>query len=457
MFIQKLKNYYHLLQSLIANIRYGFPARNFKIIGVTGTDGKTTCTSMIYHILRENGFKVAMISTLHAKAGKKIYDTGLHVTSPEPWELPKILNEFKKEGINYLVLESTSQGLVQNRLFGVTFDSCLITNIGHDHLDYHKTWENYANAKFRIIKKTKKNGLAIVNKDHESFEWIFENYKKGKQNLPVLKTFSKFEAKELTKSVTGMTFKFKDQRFQIPLIGEYNLENSLGVIKICEKYIELENIAKFISSFKPPKGRMQVMKSKPYTVIVDFAHTPSSLENALKAVNEIKLKGSKVICVFGCAGERDKTRRKMGAVSAQLANITLVALEDPRSEKIKEINDDIVRYAKEKNAQIITRLASHEEYENEKNDLIKKFPQEGDEPLAQKIRKSEKSVFVIFDYDEVQNRIDAIDLGLKLLQKDDILFVTGKGHEESLAIGNPVVEFPYTDQETISSHLAPRT
>ncbi|MBP9759122.1 UDP-N-acetylmuramyl-tripeptide synthetase [Candidatus Dojkabacteria bacterium] len=444
MILQRLKNYYHLLQSLIANIRYGFPARNFKIIGVTGTDGKTTCTSMIYHILKENGFKVAMISTLHAKAGEKIVDTGLHVTSPEPWELPKILCEFKKEGIGYLILESTSQGLVQNRLFGVKFDSCLITNIGRDHLDYHKTWENYANAKFKLIEKTIKSGLVVVNKDHESYKWIFVKHTKYQKYLPELTTFSKSEAKELSKSVTGMSFVFQDQKFKIPLIGEYNLENSLGVIKICEKYIEHESIASAISSFQAPKGRMQIMKSEPYTVIVDFAHTPSSLENALKAVNEIKLEGCKFVCVFGCAGERDKTRRKMGAVSAQQAEITLVTLEDPRTEKIKEINDEIIEYAKEQGAEIITRIASHEGYKNEKNDLINKL----------KSKRLEKSLFVVFDYDEVQNRIDAIELGLAILNDNDILFVTGKGHEESLAIGNPIVEYPYTDQETISSHLA---
>lgn len=440
MFFQIIKNYYHLFQSLIANIRYGFPARNMKIIGVTGTDGKTTCASMIYHILKTNGFKVAMITTIYAKAGDEVINTGLHVTTPEPWQLPMFIAKFKAKGYDYLVLESTSQGLDQHRLFGITYDTSLITNIGQDHLDYHKTWENYANAKFKIIRKTAKHGQALINRDHESFDWLYKKIKPIRRSLCSIEAFSKSDVTKLEKTINGMQFEYRDQIFRTTLIGDYNLENCMGVIRLCERYLDLDKIAMALKSFEPPIGRMQVIQSSPFTIIVDFAHTPSSLDNALKAVINSKAEKSKIICVFGCAGERDKNRRKMGEVSTSLADVTLVTLEDPRSEKVKKINDDILAYAKKNNPKLVKRYTSHDEYAANAGQINDKLTTHG----------KEKMLFT-FDYDDVQNRIDAIEFGIKLCGKGDILFITGKGHEQSLAIGNPAIEHEYTDQAIVGS------
>ncbi|MBW7953676.1 UDP-N-acetylmuramyl peptide synthase, partial [Candidatus Dojkabacteria bacterium] len=173
--IQKLKNRYHLLQSLIANLKHGFPARELKVIAVTGTDGKTTTTSMIYHVLKEAGLKVGYISTIEAKIADETLDTGLHVTTPDPWDVPYYLDKMRRKGITHVVLESTSSGLQQNRLFGIKFDAATITNIKTDHLDYHGTWENYAAAKYLVAKKLKEKGLLVLNgDDKKSAEWLKE-------------------------------------------------------------------------------------------------------------------------------------------------------------------------------------------------------------------------------------------------------------------------------------------
>jgi UDP-N-acetylmuramoyl-L-alanyl-D-glutamate--2,6-diaminopimelate ligase len=426
----------------------GFPARKLKIIGVTGTDGKTTSTAMIYHILKLNRFKVAMISTLYAKIGDETIDTGLHVTTPEPWQLPRILKQMVDAGIEYVIIESTSQGLAQNRLFGIKFDASLITNIGHDHLDYHRTWENYANAKFKLVEKTKKTGMVVVNRGHKSFKWINNKYNQLRNKMPRMVTFSLSEAEHVKYAINDIYFEFGAQMFRLHMIGEYNLENAVGVIKICNNYLNLEDIANTLSKFRSPKGRMELIQMKPYYVIVDFAHTPSSLERALNAIKNSKPNAqSKIVNVFGCAGQRDVSRRKMGAVSAKLADITLVSLEDPRTEKVKDINDEILKEAESENAKIIKRFESHDEYEKTKLEVV--------ESIA-KLKKP-TGIVVSFDYDEVQNRIDSIDFGLKLLKENDILFVTGKGHEESLAIGDPIVEYPYSDQETLNNLLQSET
>ncbi len=150
-FKRNLKNKLHAWQSYQANVKHNFPFRKLKIIGVTGTDGKTTTTQMIYHILKSNGLKVAYLSTISAKIGDQTIDTGLHVTTPDPWDVPKYLKMMVDEGVEYVVMEATSQGLEQNRLWGIQFEAIAIINIKSDHLDYHENWENYALAKYKII------------------------------------------------------------------------------------------------------------------------------------------------------------------------------------------------------------------------------------------------------------------------------------------------------------------
>jgi UDP-N-acetylmuramoyl-L-alanyl-D-glutamate--2,6-diaminopimelate ligase len=435
--LQSIKNIYHLFQAYIANVKYGFPARKLKIIGVTGTDGKTTCTSMIYHTLKESGKNVAMISTLYAIVDDEKIDTGLHVTTPEPWDLPRILKKALNKNVEYVVLESTSQGLEQNRLFSVEYDSVLITNIGHDHIDYHRTWENYAGAKLKIVEKTRQGGLVVLNSDHESSNWLKRKVLKAGHSKKI-EWFSVDEFSKTESTIQGIKFVVDHSSFEIPIIGAYNSSNALGVIKICRRYLNDEQIASALKTFEAPTGRMQIMQRKPFGVIIDFAHTPSSLEAALSSIDEIRYDAkTKVICVFGCAGERDEERRKMGAVSSKLADITIIALEDPRTEKVFDINTDIISHAEQHGGKLAKRFATHNDFTQSHDNIV---------------RGVKKGQVFSFDYDDVQNRIDAIDFAFKLANKNDIVFITGKGHEESLAIGNPIVEYPYSDQETVD-HL----
>lgn len=432
--IQKFKNFVHLLQSLIANIQYGFPSKKLKIIGVTGTDGKTTTVSMIYHILKANDYKVAMISTLFAEYEGIRIDTGEHVTTPEPWDLPSILSKLHKMGAEYVVLESTSSGLDQNRLYGIEYIYSVITNIGYDHLDYHKTWENYANAKFKIAAKTLKTGKVFFNLDHFSADWL----KSRSSKLNNVDWFSTKELSNTKSSTNGIEFEYNSINFSIPIIGEHNFQNAIGAIKLTHQILNLELISKALQSFKTPKGRMEIIQSTPFSVIIDFAHTPSSLENALMSVQKIKPNNdSRIICVFGCAGDRDRKRREMGEVSTRLADITILTLEDPRFEKVKEINNEIIQHALQNNPTIINRFENHDEFESFNFENLTATP---------------KDLFT-FDYDNMLNREDAIKFALKIARDNDIVFITGKGHEQSLAIGNPPVENPFSEHDLVNKLL----
>ncbi len=438
-YYQKIKNIYHWLQSLRANIKYGFPAKNLKVIGVTGTDGKTTSVSMIYHVLKKCGYRVGVISTVNIRYNGREIDSGLHVTTPEPWETPKILREMVNAGIKYVVVEATSSGLDQNRLYGITFDSSLITFIGSDHLDYHGSQEKYANAKFKLLKKTKKKGLIVLNNDHESSEWLKRKALKiGKKRI---KWFSMGDLGTNKYTDSGIHFKYKHTSFDIPIVGKYNFYNTLGAIKICENYIkDIKKISNTLQSFHAPIGRMQIVQKKPIMIIVDFAHTTESLEVALETVNKIRpSKASRIITIFGCAGRRDPRRRKMGMISAKLADITLVSIEDPRDEDLEAINTQIIKYAEDGGAKLTSRFYNHNDYLKKKTNLPD-------------INIDARSIFS-FDYSEVQNRKDAINFAMFLAKPGDVVFITGKAHEKSLAIGERIVEYKYSDLVVVKEEL----
>lgn len=442
--LQKVKNLVHLGQSVWANVKFSFPYKKLKIIGVTGTDGKTTTTSMIYHILLKNKLPVGYISTISAKIGDKELDTGLHVTTPDPWEVPRYLQMMVAAKITYVVLESTSSGLQQNRLWGIKFDAATITNIKSDHLDYHVTWENYANAKFKLIKQLKPTGLGVLNHDDENARnWLTKKLKK--ENLPSqIIWYSQYDVKDLEQSITGMSFVYKGQQFKLPVIGGYNLENALAAINVTSKYLPLEKIAQALQTFSPPKGRMEVMQKKPFIVIIDFAHTAHALEVALKAVKIIQQPNSKIITVFGCAGKRDKARREMGKISAEFADITVLTAEDPRNEKLADVNDEIINQGALAAGKLVQRFADHDDFI--KNLDYKNLQKTLEQTFDQKLKP-----FFAFDEDNVNSRSDAIALALKLAEPNDIVFITGKAHEQSLAFGQ--TEYPWSDHETVKAIL----
>lgn len=441
--IKIIKNFIHLLQSIVANMYYGFPQRKLKLIGVTGTDGKTTTTQMIYHILKYNGFKTAYLSTISAKIGEKELDTGFHVTTPDPWMVPKYLKMMVKEGAEYVVIEATSSGLAQNRLWGITFVAGAITNIRSDHLDYHGTWENYAKAKAKLLDMIKDGGIAALNNDDTSSLSFLKEYVDGidESELKII-WYSKDKLTNVESSFKGLEFDYEDEHFNLPLIGSYNLDNALAAICLTKKYLPISKISEALNHFPTPLGRMQVMQIKPFSVIIDFAHTPHALRSALNSVREISDKG-RIISVFGCAGQRDVGRREMGKIAARWGEIMILTSEDPRDEKLKDINAMIIKQAMEKNGELIKEFNDHEEFEGRDINNIK----EG----LEKSLLSSSTPIIAFNEDSIKSRQDAIKLALEIAQDNDIVFITGKAHERSMAFKG--VEYPWNEQEEVKKAL----
>jgi len=384
-----MKKIFFIIKAIVANIYYLFPSKGLIIIGITGTDGKTTTSNLIYQILSDAGFKTGIVSTVNAKIGKKEIDTGFHVTNPGPFQLQKLLREMKEGGCKYVVLEVTSHGLDQHRNFGIKFDIGVLTNITHEHLDYHKTFENYVRAKAKLFENSK---VCIINKDYYKF---FKKYIKNGQKI-ILYDKSTLNS-NLSKYVNT---KFKE---------EYNVMNATAAILTAkESGITEHEIAKGIIAFAGVEGRMQEIKNKRgLKIIVDFAHTPNALENLLLDLKKTKSKNSKLITVFGCAGERDIQKRPMMAkISSEIADISIFTAEDPRHEKVENIFSQMIKGVKNKNAKIY----------------------------------------------KIKDRRKAISFAInKIAKKGDIIAICGKGHEKSMNFNG--IEYPWLDKEVVESIL----
>lgn len=413
--VQSIKNYlWHLPKSVFASVWYGFPAKKLTIVGVTGTKGKTTVVHMIEHILRVEGFQVARISTIGAKISDEEIDTGLHVTTPDSLELQKILRRVADRSITHAVLEVTSNGLDQFRVWGIPFSVGVITNIASDHLDYHGTFERYLGAKLLLARQSR---VVILHRRSQGFAALFERVKKIPGVKPLIVD-------------TSTTSPF-----------EMNRELALNTVSFLTVPEEAARAA--LAMFPGVPGRMETVYKKDFRVIIDFAHTPESLETILKEIRPLVGKTCRLIAVFGCAGERDPGRRKMGVVAARLADFFIITAEDPRSERVEDISEEIARYAKEKGAEEIARdkriNRSIDQWISRQKDKTRSTPQ--------LINSSTHHSF----FARIPDRQEAITAAIRIAKKGDVVVCLGKGHEKSMCYGKQ--ELPWSEHEVVRKVL----
>ncbi len=418
---QNIKNLKHLFVSKYYSWRYDHPSRKLKVIGVTGTDGKTTTSNLIYTILREAGYKVGLVTTIDAKIGKEVVPTGFHVTTPSPKELQYFLKLMVERGLEYVVLETTSHALDQYRVGGIEYDFAVYTNVTHEHLDYHKTYDNYLRTKARLMKQVRKGGFAILNRDDQSFDQLYEIA----HDYPVkvirygFKKDTDVQAEDFNKdkNINHFLVKYEDKEFDVrmKLLGGYNAYNALAAISVAlESDIPTKTIVHALESFQSLEGRWEVMQNKPFQVIVDFAHTPNALEKALEVARTQVDSDHEVIVVFGCAGKRDVDKRPMmGEAAGRLADKVILTAEDPRGEDVVSINNQIAS------------------------------------GMVDSGKRINKELFSIPD------RARAIYKAIELARPGDLVVITGKGHEKSLNIDG-VNEIPWSDQEVVKKILGSR-
>ncbi len=422
---------------------YGYPAHRLTVIGVTGTDGKTTTTSLIYSVLlaaglraaglraaglRAAGLRAGMISTVNAVIGDQVLDTGFHVTTPDAPDVQRYLAQMVAAGLTHVVLETTSHGLAQFRVDACEFDVAVVTNITHEHLDYHGSYENYRAAKARLFEMLaetppKPQGnprLAVLNRDDRSYAYLAELCSR----LPGVRTCAyglqpggEVWAEEVLQNGHGLEFTARGPSLRLPLscvlVGEYNLSNILAAVGAATAGLGIapEDVQAGIAALRGVPGRMErIDYGQDFLAFVDFAHTPNALKVTLETARQLAPEG-KVIAVFGSAGLRDRQKRRlMAETSLQLADLTVLTAEDPRSEPLDGILAEMAAGA-----------------------------------LAQGGVEGET-------FWRVPDRGEAIRFALSLARPGDIVLACGKGHEQSMCFG--ATEYHWDDRTALRAALA---
>lgn len=368
---------------------FGHPERKIKMIGVTGTNGKTTTTNVIKHILMCSGYKTGLIGTIQNEIGDEVFHT--NNTTPFAFDFMSLIDKMVKSGCEYVVMEVSSFGLVQNRIGSSYFDVALFTNLTQDHLDYHKDMEDYYQAKKILFDVC---NIAICNIDDSYGERLFNEIDCNKYSMSV-KSETDFYADNIKIRANGSEFDLVHNgeiyNVKTNMTGLFNISNVLGAIAVCiTEGIPVDKIISAIENYSGVKGRCEIIPTgKDFTVICDYAHTPDAVENVLKTLKPYA--ENRLICLFGCGGNRDSAKRpKMAIASLKYADKIIVTSDNPRDENPDKIIQEIITGFKDSNV----------------------------------------------SYDVVTDRRKAIYHALKIAEKGDIIVLAGKGHEDYQILEN---------------------
>jgi UDP-N-acetylmuramoyl-L-alanyl-D-glutamate--2,6-diaminopimelate ligase len=385
---------------------YDDPSEKIKVVAVTGTNGKTTAATLLYRMARKMGFKAGLLSTVENRVNNKIIPA-TH-TTPDALSLNKLIDDMATEGCEFCFMEASSHALHQHRLTGVRLTGAIFTNITHDHLDYHKTFNEYIKAKKILFDTLPSSAFALVNNDDKHGEIMIQNCKARKKTYAV-KSMADYKIKVLENGFSGLHLSIQNNELYTKLIGGFNAYN-LACVYATAIELGLNNLEVLtaLSTLEAPEGRFQYLKTASgITAIVDYAHTPDALKNVLATIKEIRTGNEQVITLVGCGGDRDKTKRpEMASITANFSDRVILTSDNPRSENPEEIISEM---------------------------------KAGLDPVQMK-----KSL-------AITDRREAIKLACTLAQPGDIVLIAGKGHEKYQEVNG--VKHPFDDFEIVSETL----
>ncbi len=386
----------------LASKYYGEPSKHLTLVGVTGTNGKTTIATLLYKLTRGLGHKAGLLSTVCNYIEEEAIPA-TH-TTPDALALNELLRKMVDAGCEYAFMEVSSHSIAQERIAGLDFDGGIFTNLTRDHIDFHKTFDNYRDTKKRFFDCLPKKAFAVTNKDDKNGLVMTQNTKARVLTYST-RTIADYHAQILEEGFEGMLLNINGQEVFVPLVGRFNVSNLLAIYGASLSLgFEKDEVLRVLSTLKAVNGRFETIYSpKGWTAIVDYAHTPDAVENVINTINEIRKKGSKLITVVGCGGNRDKGKRPMMAQLAKRGSDQLILTSDnPRDEEPEDILNDM---------------------------------------LAGLTEEEKQATLVIED------RRQAIRTACALAQKDDVILVAGKGHEDYQIIKG--VKHHFDDHEEI--------
>lgn len=375
---------------------YGVPSENLKLVGVTGTNGKTTIASLLYQLFKRAGYKVGLLSTVKIMVDEKEFKA-TH-TTPDSLTINRYLKQMNEEGVEFCFMEVSSHGIHQYRTEGLHFEGGIFTNLSHDHLDYHNTFAEYRDVKKKFFDELPKSAFSLVNSDDKN-GLVMQQNTKSKKYTYALKSYADYRAQILENQLNGLLLKINDNEVWTKLIGSFNAYNLLAIYGTADLLgLESVEILRLLSELESVSGRFQYLISdEKVTAIVDYAHTPDALKNVLETINSIRTKNEELITVVGCGGDRDKTKRpKMANIATALSTKVILTSDNPRTENPQVIIDEM---------------------------------EVGVEP------QNFKKLLSIVD------RKQAIKTACQLAQPNDIILIAGKGHETYQEINGVRTDF----------------
>ncbi len=387
----------------VATVFYDNPSQKLKLVGVTGTNGKTTIATLLYDLFTSLGYKCGLISTVEYRiAGKIVPSTH---TTPDQVALQSLIHDMVEDGCSYAFMEVSSHAVEQNRIAGLTFVGGIFSNITHDHLDYHKTFDNYLKAKKGFFDGLPKEAFALTNADDKNGKVMLQNTKATKYTY-ALKRTAHYKAKILENSIVGLHLDLDGHEFHARMIGEFNAYNLLAVYASAVLLgIDKEETLRVLSNLKGAEGRFDYIHDtqKDIVAIVDYAHTPDALENVLETIHILRKKGQRIITLTGAGGDRDPAKRQfMGKIGATMSDVLIITSDNPRTEDPLSIIADI---------------------------------------------KSALTPELMKKVIEIPDRRQAIKTAVTIAQKGDIILLAGKGHEKYQEING--VKHPFDDKVEI--------
>jgi UDP-N-acetylmuramoyl-L-alanyl-D-glutamate--2,6-diaminopimelate ligase len=393
------------LAYLAANY-YGNPSQNMKLVGVTGTNGKTTIATLLYQLFKKAGYKVGLISTVKIKVDEETIPA-TH-TTPDSLTINYYLNQMNEVGVEYCFMEVSSHGIHQKRTEGLTFAGGIFTNLSHDHLDYHKTFAEYRDVKKSFFDALPKTAFALTNSDDKNGMVMLQNTQ-AKKLTYALKTYADYKAQILENQLSGLLLKVNDNEVWVRLIGSFNAYNLLAIYGTAvELGLESLEVLRLLSELESVSGRFQfIVSAGNITAIVDYAHTPDALENVLSTIEDIRTKNEQLITVVGCGGDRDTAKRPiMANIAAKNSDVAIFTSDNPRTEDPQSILD-----AMEKGVEI----------QNQRKTL------------------------------SILDRAQAIKTACQMANSGDIILIAGKGHETYQEING--VRHHFDDMEKVTEYL----
>ena len=391
---------------IIASNFFGRPSEKLKLVGITGTNGKTTCATLLYELFINLGYSVGLLSTVENKINDKILETSF--TTPDALQLNQLLSEMIERGCTHCFMEVSSHALVQNRVAGIHFTGGVFTNISHDHLDYHKTFDEYIAAKKLLFDGLSSESFALTNTDDKRGAVMLQNTKAEKHRMAI-KSMADFKVRMVHNTLQGLELNFDGVDVWFKLIGKFNAYNLLTVYAVALLLEEeKESVLSGLSMTRGASGRFQKVENDSNVLaIVDYAHTPDALENVLETIGDLRTKNELLVTVVGCGGDRDKSKRpKMAQIATSLSDKVILTSDNPRTEDPKAILEDM---------------------------------------RAGIPKSKERNVMVIED------RKEAIRTACNLINENDILLVAGKGHETYQEVNG--VRHHFDDREILNELL----